>query len=236
MKTSKKASRKPLHIFDLVRDGKVNKAVQFDLRNSTVKSCINECAAKYKHYVDIKKEIKNVKYQFLEDAYVVALNAHQRVDELETYAKSKDISFNKRTDIFGFVIKLAMLASNANRRLASEYAGALRYLYSRDTPGNLVAEEIKKQGGISGCRKKLSALRRALRTDKKSSPNMSTTKNWNKVKEDGYLAKFSLKNGKMKGGRYALLAGCNKKGGLTIYKSISIKDSDGERFLKSIAK
>jgi len=236
MKSSKKTAPNPRRIHDLKCDEAANEAVQFELRNTDVKSCIKKCAVKHKKHLTKKGEAKRAKYRYLEDAYVVALNAHHRIDELQVYAKKKHVRFNKRTDLFGFVIKLTMPDTKTNRRLASEYAGALRYLYSVGTPGDHVAKELTRQGGISGCRKKLSELRRDLGKGRKPASKTSATKNWDKVKEGGPLAEFKFKSGKLKKGRYALLAGCNKNGALTVYKSISINEQDGAGFLRRIAK
>jgi hypothetical protein len=79
-----------------------------------------------------------------------------------------------------------------------------------------------------------------MRNRKRMTHPISQKMLWKRIKSDGSMAKFKSENRKsskekLKPGRYVLLASKDKKGGLRVYKSISINDERGKKMLKGLA-
>ena len=219
----------PNHL--LLKDDTVNKGVEFKRRNSDIRTFIIECSKKIDRYRRKEESANEAIYKFLQNAYVTSLNVHRYPKELTEFAKFRGARFNKRTDIFAFVLKLAM-GEEADGRRVSEYAIVLRYLYFRKVSGDQVIKKLQAWGGLTGCRNKMRKRKR------KSSP-ISQKMLWKRVKSDGSVANFKSESGnsgkgKLKTGRYILVAGKRKDGELRIYKSISIDDDRGDKILRSL--
>ena len=85
-------------------------------------------------------------YGSLEGVYKFALTSADRKRELKAVLKSKRITFNRAADLFLLAVKIATARQDVPKQRISEWAGALRYLYSKRCEPDAVATKLKDYG------------------------------------------------------------------------------------------
>ncbi len=121
-------------------------------------------------------------YAFLAEVYPQTLRAARNEEELKALVQAKRMTFNKASDLFALSLKLAIPAEAYNKRRASEWAMALRYLHSQSCAPDGVAAFFAEKGGINHCVDQMRALDNEQRAPQLS---MSPEEAWVAIENGG---------------------------------------------------
>lgn len=109
-----------------------------------------EAAQAFLTYEGQRKTTKTDLHAFLQQIYGTALSSVSRIGELQQLVHRKGLTFNRSADLFALCLKLAIPNESYNKRRASDWAMALRYLYSQGCQPNQVLHQLG-QYGVKAC-------------------------------------------------------------------------------------
>ncbi len=233
---NKNSDPSPVTFNELTVETEIDTEIVYTLKNHNIAKWLRICKKKNLKVGEKFRLGREARHKLLEEVYNLGCAAHQNIDELRAIAKKSDLRFNKKTNIFAFILKAIYGGDNLNRRKVSEQASALQYLYHQQVNGEDVAVKLEKFGGTRKCADLHAELRREQRKEKTKDVSDESDKLWKELKSREPVTVIESDQDEIVKGRYIAVLGCTESGDLRIYKKISVKDDIGRKLLRMAAK
>ena len=172
-------------------------------------------------------------YDSLEGVYELALTSAAREVELKKVLKLKGITFNKAADLFLLAVKIAAAKEDISKQRISEWAAALRYLYSKRCKPGTVATSLKEYGGTKECAK---ALKGTIQPKCNKTTSLTEAEAWDLIKAHGEGFEVVTNQLAMPISKGVLVAARNTDHNrLLVRHFIGIDEGRGKDFLQKVA-
>ena len=144
----------------------------------------------------------------------------------------KGIPLNAQSDLISLSLKIA-LPEDHDKRRASEWGSALRYLYGNGCKPMAVPAALRENGGTRNC---ANALKGRTTGKDAATSKIDEQEVWKLIKEHGKGFEVASNRVEMPVGRGVLIAGRNKEGNrLSVRHLIKVDEKLGRDFLQKVA-
>lgn len=128
----------------------INPALGFEPSDKPLEQCAGETTAAFDKYLQQRRITRSDLYEFLQRTYGLAMECAGREAELKELVQAKGLMFNRASDLIALSLKCVIPKENYNKKRASEWAQALRYLYMRGYQPTEISERLA-EFGITKC-------------------------------------------------------------------------------------
>ena len=219
----------PLKILTL--ENGVDPALKFSPKGQ-LKEEAKKATEAYEGYLGTEKQSRDVLYEFLGRVYRLACASADREPQLKKLVTDRGIPLNAQSDLISLSLKIA-LPKDHDKRRASEWGSALRYLYGNGCKPMAVPAALRENGGTRNC---ANALKGRTAGGETATSKIDEQEAWKLVKEHGNGFEVASNRVDLPVVRAVLIAGRNKDGNrLFVRHFIPADEKLGRDFLQKIA-